>query len=401
MTQLTNDTLGSVLFELTWESDAARHTDRFVAQKINLWRDLLPGEVHSGIDGLHPGEEFCCRISVLPPKPSLIREHRLRDFHPERQQLPGLRPREGRFYPQGLLDNVLGVHPSNLRPFRVLETKDDSFVADRNHPMTCRDFALRLEVLEVRDKVAEMGGSCQEWMDQVLDGPGLQARRAGGAATDFWDGTPLTRPNEDPDEAFHRMARLVPHIDSMARQRLQTLHGQLLRPGMDVLDLMAGWQSHLPENLKLNSCTGLGMNQEEMDANPDITSGIVQDLNEQSTLPFADGSFDAVLCCLSVEYLVRPAEVMREAARVLRPGGVLCLSVSNRWHAPKVTNLWIQLHEFERLGFLSELILGTEAFRNLQTLSERGWSRPFDERDRYYPVLQNADPLYAAWAELA
>jgi SAM-dependent methyltransferase len=142
------------------------------------------------------------------------------------------------------------------------------------------------------------------------------------------------------------------------------------------------------------------MNQEEMDANPDLERSVVHDLNKDPQLPFDDAAFDAVLCAMSVEYLVRPLEVLAEAYRVLRPGGVLCLSVSNRWHAPKVTDLWIQLHEFERLGFLVGLLDGS-GFTALETLSERGWPRPFDERDRYYPALQNADPLYAAWGTRA
>ncbi|MCY7412324.1 MAG: class I SAM-dependent methyltransferase [Salinibacterium sp.] len=47
-------------------------------------------------------------------------------------------------------------------------------------------------------------------------------------------------------------------------------------------------------------------------------------------MPFADGSFDAVLCCVSMAYLVGPVEVLREAARVLRPGGPIVITFSNR-----------------------------------------------------------------------
>jgi len=400
MNQLNNDTLGTMLFELCWESAVAKHTDRFVAQKINLWRDLIPEEICCHMEGMAPGDQAQYTPEPLRCHPRLIREHPLRDFHPERQHLPGLLPRQGRFYPQGLLDNVIGVHPSNLCPFRVLEAADDHFVGDRNHPMAGIPFRLRLEMLEVRDKAAELGGSCQEWMERVLDGPGMQARQRTGKPTLFWDGAPLTRANQAPDVEFHRTPRLVAHIDSMARQRLQLLHGQLLQPGMDLLDLMAGRHSHLPEDFQPGRCIGLGMNQEEMDANPDLERSVVHDLNKDPQLPFEDAAFDAVLCAMSVEYLVRPLEVLAEAYRVLRPGGVLCLSVSNRWHAPKVTDLWIQLHEFERLGFLVELLDGS-GFTALETLSERGWPRPFDERDRYYPALQNADPLYAAWGTRA
>lgn len=43
-------------------------------------------------------------------------------------------------------------------------------------------------------------------------------------------------------------------------------------------------------------------------------------------LPFADGSFDAVTCFEVIEHVPEPAELVRELARVLRPGGLLFVS---------------------------------------------------------------------------
>jgi ubiquinone/menaquinone biosynthesis C-methylase UbiE len=45
-------------------------------------------------------------------------------------------------------------------------------------------------------------------------------------------------------------------------------------------------------------------------------------------LPFPDDSFDVVTCLEALEFMERPAEVVRELARVLRPGGLLF--VTNR-----------------------------------------------------------------------
>jgi SAM-dependent methyltransferase len=48
-----------------------------------------------------------------------------------------------------------------------------------------------------------------------------------------------------------------------------------------------------------------------------------------ASLPFADGSFDAVTCLDVIEHLLDPAHVMREIARVLRPAGLGYVSTVN------------------------------------------------------------------------
>lgn len=50
----------------------------------------------------------------------------------------------------------------------------------------------------------------------------------------------------------------------------------------------------------------------------------VSDINE---LPFLDGSYDAVICSEVLEHVNSPEESVKELIRVLKPGGVLALSV--------------------------------------------------------------------------
>ena len=47
----------------------------------------------------------------------------------------------------------------------------------------------------------------------------------------------------------------------------------------------------------------------------------------QRGLPFADAAFDAVVCEQVLEHLANPADVLRDLARVLRPGGLAVLGV--------------------------------------------------------------------------
>ena len=50
------------------------------------------------------------------------------------------------------------------------------------------------------------------------------------------------------------------------------------------------------------------------------------------TLPFAPGSLDAVVAASVLEYAEDPAVLLRECARVLRPGGTLLCTVPNQAH---------------------------------------------------------------------
>jgi len=187
----------------------------------------------------------------------------------------------------------------------------------------------------------------------------------------------------------------VDHLDRTAIGEVSALYGRLIPQGSRILDLMSSWHSHLPASLQGGAVVGLGMNAAELADNPVLTERLVQDLNQEPGLPFANGAFDAVVCTVSVEYLTRPFAIFRDVARVLRPGGIFVVSFSNRWFPPKAIRLWEELHEFERPGLVLEYFLESGLYRDLETWTLRGRPRPAD--DPYADRLAFSDPVYGVW----
>lgn len=141
------------------------------------------------------------------------------------------------------------------------------------------------------------------------------------------------------DDAFYSVPRFVTHIDmSAVRELLQFYETALPMDGV-VLDLMSSWVSHLPSSFS-GRVIGHGMNAKELAANQQLMDFFVQNLNLQPELPLAEGSFEAAVCCVGVQYLARPDGVFSEVARVLRPGAPFIISFSNRCFPTKAVAVW-------------------------------------------------------------
>ena len=396
MKKISEDKLASLEFQLKWKSSTARHTDIYYASHVNFWRDIFPGDVRGSVMGKGGGDEVA--FSFEPGEVVQAREASkifvLNGGQFDRHPIKGrtIEPRFGRFYPKGLLKEMPNIFKGNIEPFRCVGIETAGLDVDFNHPLAGKALALNVAVRDIIEKPGDRGGRITDWMETVADGPGMQAR-VNGRPTDFFLDAPFTRSDEHEDPLFYVKPRLVTHIDDRAREIIAGLYGTLLKPGMRVLDLMSSWRSHIPDSLQLESLVGLGLNKEEMADNPRLTGHVIHDLNAEPRLPFEDGAFDAVICTVSVEYMIRPFDVFEDVARILKPGGLFVHTFSNRWFPPKVVRIWSELNEFERMGLVLEYFSASGSFGALETRSYRGWPRP--ATDRYFPEMMTADPVYA------
>jgi SAM-dependent methyltransferase len=190
------------------------------------------------------------------------------------------------------------------------------------------------------------------------------------------------RADPSPDAEFYSWPRLVTHIDDDAIAAVSSLYEELGITGT-VLDLMGSWVSHFrrsPDHL-----TVLGMNATELAANQQAAATVVHDLNSDPRLPFEADSFDAVVCCVSVDYLTRPVEVFTEVARVTRPGGPFVCTFSNRCFPTRAIRGWLSSTDAQHGTIIAEY------FR-----LAGGWSDAVVEQRT--PPSHLGDPLYGVWA---
>ncbi len=212
---------------------------------------------------------------------------------------------------------------------------------------------------------------------------------------DLFDPSEFTPEDQTPDAAFYGSREVEFHLDSLALSAIEELYAELLPKRARILDLAAGANSHLRPQLEPLSVTGLGLSPAELDRNPVLTKRVIHDLNAAGRLPFGDGSFDAVLCCISVEYLTQPIEVFREAARVLKRNGMFVVVFSNRMFPPKTVPIWKKTNEAERVDLVRKYFTLSERFYLAGSFESTGKPRP--THDKYYPLGLPSDPVYAVW----
>ncbi len=194
------------------------------------------------------------------------------------------------------------------------------------------------------------------------------------------------RTDEAPDEEFYRTPRLVTHIDDRAIAAVTQLYREFFPPGGEILDLMSSWISHLPPEVAYRRVIGLGMNEVELRRNERLDAYVVRNLNTNPELPFGEAEFDGAGICVSIDYLTRPVEVLREIGRVLKEDAPLVVTFSNRCFPTKAVEVWHRLDDQGRMRLVEDYFQEAGNFRNVCSLDRS-------------PRCLFSDPLYAVVAE--
>ena len=179
-----------------------------------------------------------------------------------------------------------------------------------------------------------------------------------------WPYTPadFDRQDPSPDDVFYQPTRLVTHIDDQAISKLTQYYALSLPPKGKILDLCSSWVSHYPPKVGMGvakgdmKVIGMGMNKAELEENSILTSQVVKDLNEDPTLPAEAKDLNAATCVVSIDYLTRPVEVLKEVHERLVPGGEVHLAISNRCFPTKAIRRWLRIDEEERLRMVGDYL---------------------------------------------
>jgi SAM-dependent methyltransferase len=164
------------------------------------------------------------------------------------------------------------------------------------------------------------------------------------------------------DNLFYGYPRFVTHVDEAFINQLTDVYRERLQPNTRILDMMSSWVSHLPAEMQFAHVEGHGLNAEELARNPRLNHYFIQNINDNPKLPFPDQDFDAVINCVSVQYIQYPEAVFSEIHRILKPGGVAIISFSNRMFFQKAIQAWRDASEESRVELVKSYFASVPGF---------------------------------------
>lgn len=143
---------------------------------------------------------------------------------------------------------------------------------------------------------------------------------------------------------------------SVAQRRLKRIAALLGQPPGDCRLIDVGCsRGHF-----VSAAAALGFMAEGVEPAPQIAaaaraSGLVVHLGLLEDLRLPDASFDAVTLFEVIEHLKEPIPLLRECARILKPGGILCITTGNAasWTVALTGARWDYFHIEQDAGHVS------------------------------------------------
>ncbi|MBD2180099.1 class I SAM-dependent methyltransferase [Aerosakkonema funiforme] len=206
-----------------------------------------------------------------------------------------------------------------------------------------------------------------------------------------------TKLDETSDNQFYSFPRFVTHVDDGFIQQLTDLYRERLQPNTRIFDMMSSWVSHLPDDVEFAHVEGHGMNEEELTRNSRLHHYFVQNLNENPKFPLPDADFDAVLNCVSVQYLQYPEAIFSEIHRILKPGGIAIFSFSNRMFYQKAIAAWRDASEAARVEMVKSYFRSIPGFTEPEVISRVSAAPSILQ----WMGVGGGDPFYAVIAHKA
>lgn len=184
--------------------------------------------------------------------------------------------------------------------------------------------------------------------------------------------TPLPLPSvpmlDQPFPAGSGFGMDFAQVDAAALAAITDLYREVMPAGGAILDVMSSWVSHLPPEICYQRVVGLGTDACVLAENPFLDEWRVQDLNRDPHLDFATGEFDGAAICGAVQHFRRPAEVLREVGRVLKPGSPLVVTFSNRCLCTPATGCWRLFDETGQLGLVARYFIEAGNWTDIRCL---------------------------------
>ena len=131
------------------------------------------------------------------------------------------------------------------------------------------------------------------------------------------------------------------------------------------------------------------MNSIELEKNDRLDAHWVQDLNKNQILPLEDASIDACLMVAAWQYLQYPEKVAGELKRVVKKGGQLIVSFSNRAFWTKAPRIWTEGSDFDHLNYVKDVLIA-QGWPEAQFISEP------TQKAGFFSFLElNGDPFFS------